>query len=165
MINSDEKFAARVRFGEVEFEVAGDKEFVEKHISEWREKLSNGSELGSKPPTPAVDKTQKAAAVNINDLPELFSYKKPQTQNEAIAVFGYYFENKEGKKEFDTKDLLGAFDQVRVKRPKNIHDSVKKCYDRTGYILPVSGKKSWRLSTEGVRKVELMPEGESGGKK
>ncbi|MDY6985710.1 MAG: hypothetical protein SVE93_04825 [Candidatus Thermoplasmatota archaeon] len=132
---TDQNHRIRIKRGEVEIEVEGDKEFVEKHIEEFKKEIPNiAKELSPKekliPPQEVSPEENELEGLS---LAEFYKQKQPKDFNETAVVFAYWLTKKEGKEEFKASDIGACYDEVRMPKPKNI----------TQHILALaSGKKA-----------------------
>jgi len=149
------KVRVKIRVGEVEIEAEGDRKFVNSKIKQLKKEWF-GAEVGKKLKRGEPGRI----TVPVASFSEFYAEKKPQTHGERIAVFAYHLEINEGGNEFSHSDILKAYEQARIPKPKNIHDIMSKTYKRLGYILPGSKKGLWRLSRAGKERVEKLPRGD-----
>ena len=148
---TEQNYRIRIKLGEVEIEVEGDKEFVEKHIEEFKKEMPKiAKELPSKKTvTPEIQK-EKDELERLS-LAEFYKMKQPKDHNETVVVFAYWLRKKEGEEEFKTRDISNCYDTTRIQKPKNI----------TQHIQAVaSGKKAWLTggSKKGFYKLTLTGE-------
>lgn len=148
---SEQNYRIRIKLGEVEIEAEGDKEFVEKHIGEFKKEMPQVAKgLPSKEVTPEIPR-EKLELERLS-LAEFYKQKIPRDYNETAVVFAYWLTKKEKKEEFKTKDISACYDKVKITKPKNESQHVR---------WEASGKKA-RLtagSKKGYYKLTLTGEG------
>jgi hypothetical protein len=146
-------YKARLKIGQLEFEVEGDKEFVESQIQAWKtEQVDSFGKLLSNESKKASDETSTAGETEVT-LPEFYNRFVAVSHPDKIAIFGYFFEKFKHQEFFTAQDLLAAYDEVRFPAPKNIHDILGKVYKRSNYILPRE-KGTWKLQARGIEFIE-----------
>lgn len=93
----------RIKRGDVEIEVEGDKEFVEKHFEEFKKEISKITKelLPFKEITPEIP--GKKVGLEKISLAEFYNEKQPGTELEVAITIGYYLMHYEDIKEFTTK--------------------------------------------------------------
>ncbi len=149
----EQHYKIRIRRNEVEIEVEGDKEFVEKHIEEFKKelpKIAKESSLKEKPVVSEIPK-EKLGLEKLS-LAEFYKRKQPKGHNETVVVFAYWLTKERNKEEFNSKDILDCYDEARMKKPKNINQHI---------IKMAAGKKAYLTSgsEKGLHKLILPGEG------
>lgn len=132
-------YRIRIRKGDTEIEIEGDKEFVEKHIEEFKEELSQIPEVPlseGKSISPTIEREEKEQEPKLKDLSlaEFYKIKQPKDHNETVVVFAYWLTKKENKEEFKTGDISKCYDVARITKPKNTTQHIQRA---------ASGKKAW----------------------
>jgi hypothetical protein len=161
---NEQNYKIRIKRGEVEIEVEGDKEFVEKHIEEFKKEMSKiAEELPPKEKiiTPEIPKEE--VELEKLSLAEFYKLKQPKDNNETVVVFAYWLTKKEHKEEFKTKEISACFDAARIPKPKNITQHVLKVASgKTAYLTTGSTKGYYKLTLTGEEfiKKELPRKGE-----
>ncbi|MHA1250927.1 MAG: hypothetical protein ACTSRP_13120 [Candidatus Helarchaeota archaeon] len=153
---NDQKYRYRIKYGEIEFEVEGDKEFVEKHIEKFRnerQKIVNELQIDE---INITSKTSKEISELKNlSLSEFYKQKQPNSHNENIIVFAYWLMKKENKKDFTTKDILNCYDTVKISKPKNIYYHLRNLISAKKALLISGSKKgSYSITLMGIEFVE-----------
>jgi hypothetical protein len=153
---TDRQYRIRVRKGETEFEVEGDKEFVEKHFKDFSAKIR---EPPAKLPsiegvTPAPTPEKEVPLDNLS-LAEFYKWKNPKNFNEVVVVFAYWLTKRKGKEEFVTADVSGCFDESRVSKPANVTQHIANMSSgKKAYLTEGSTKRMWKLTLTGEEFVE-----------
>lgn len=102
-------YRIRLRNGDFEVEVQGDKEWVENKFKELTtEKVGIASKLETK----------------ITGLPEtigefLDQKGNPQKHTDVVAVYAFWLFRVEGMKSFNVKDIVSCYDKTRKAKPSN----------------------------------------------
>ena len=145
----------KIRKGEAEIEVEGDKDFVEKHIEELKNELSKFSrkipvEGGS---VETIKKTN-GELENIS-LAEFYKLKDPKDHNETTMVFAYWMIEKENKEEIRPKDIYKCYSKIGVPKPANIPDIMKTLASgRKAYLIKTERRGFYKISTLGRDLIE-----------
>jgi len=152
-----EKYRIRIKQGEVEIEVEGDKEFVEKHIEKFKEEIPNSTKELPPEEKTVIPESPPRAKLEIEklSLAEFYKQKQPKDHNETVVVFAYWLTKKENKEEFPTKDISSCFDVARISKPKNVTQHIKAVSSGKKAFLTTGSKKGlWKLTLTGEEFVE-----------
>ena len=110
-------YRIRIKKGNVEIEVEGDKDFVEKHIGELKNELLKFiRKMPIEDSGKVIEKTNEELE-NIS-LAEFYKLKSPKDHNETVMVFAYWMTEKENKKEITPKDIDKCYSKIGV--PKQL---------------------------------------------
>ena len=141
-------YRIRIKKGNVEIEVEGDKDFVEKHIGELKNELSKFIRKMPIEDSGKVIEKSNEELENIS-LAEFYKLKSPKDHNETVMVFAYWMTEKEIKKEITPKDINKCYSKIGVSKPVNIPDIMKKL---------ASGKKAYLVKTgkRGFYKISML---------
>lgn len=153
---TDNTYRIKLKIGEKEFEVEGDKDFVEEKYKELMELLIDIS------PSNQEEKPleSKSELRGTETLVEFVKRKNPKSYNEYAIVIARYYEieyEKEGYSITKT-DLEEAFKNFRDK-PRNYTDVLNQCV-RNGWMREAEeklGLKSFNLTGTGASIVNNMP--------
>jgi len=161
---TEQNYRIRIRLGEVEIEVEGDKEFVEKHIEEFRKEMPKiAKELPPKEEIISSEIQKEKVELEKLSLAEFYKQKQPRDHNEIVVIFAYWLTKKKGQEEFKPKDLLSCYDEARISKPKNISQHISYvCSGTKAYLTTGSKKGLYRLTLTGEDFVEgeLPPKSE-----
>jgi len=141
-------YRIRIKNGNAEIEVEGDKDFVEKHIGELKNELLKFiRKMPIEDSGKVIEKTNEELE-NIS-LAEFYKLKSPKDHNETVMVFAYWMTEKENKKEITPKDIDKCYSKIGVPKPVNIPDIMKKL---------ASGKKAYLVKTgkRGFYKISML---------
>ena len=144
-------YRIKIKKGNLEIEVEGDKEFVEKHIEEFKEELPKITEEKPSEEVSVSSTWEGETELKNLSLAEFYKMKQPRDHNETVAVFAYWLTKKENKEEFKPRDISKCYDVARITKPKNIAQHIQAA---------ASGKKAWLTagSKRGFYKLTLTGE-------
>lgn len=153
---TDQNYRIKIKQGEIEIEVDGDKEFVEKHIEEFKKELPRiAKELPSKEKIVSPEIPEKESELEKLSLVEFYKQKDPKNHNETVVVFAYWLTKKEGKGEFKTKEISNLYSKAGVPKPKNVTQHLKNVSSaKKAYLMKGSKKGLWKLTITGEEFVE-----------
>lgn len=158
--SKEEHARIRYRVGEIEMEVEGSPEFVEKHSTAFMKTMSNGASSHTSIPTSVVQRVEPEIARTVTptpsaspaDLITFFQSKAPQNQKEEVLVITYFYQHHLGRETLTLDDYSEAYSQLRrlgVSMPTNMKSSVRNVVDRTKFMFnPEAGKFSLTLIGE-----------------
>jgi hypothetical protein len=155
-----QNYRIRIKLGEVEIEAEGDKEFVEKHIEEFKKEMPKiAKELPPKEVTPEIPKGE--IGLKGLSLVEFYKKKQPKDHNDTVVVFAYWLAKRKGQEEFQTKDISACYDEARIPKPKNVPQHILAMTRKA--CLTAGSKKGWyklTLTGEEFIEKELSPKSE-----
>lgn len=153
---SEQIYRIRIKFGEVEIEAEGDKEFVEKHIEEFKKEMPKiAKELPPKEKTVTSETQKERVELEGLSLAEFYKQKQPRDHNETVVVFAYWLTKKEKKGEFKTKDITACYDGARIPKPKNATQHVQAVASGKKAQLTAGSKRGYyKLTLTGEDFVE-----------
>jgi len=151
---SEKSYRIRIKVGEVEIEVEGDREFVEKHIREFkRYRLEIVRGLGEKGTISEVP--NKKLELEGLSLAEFYKQKQPKDHDENVTVFAYWLTKKENREEFHVKDIRNCYKETKVPEPKNIYRNISAVVGPIrAYLVKGSRKGFYKLTRTGEEFVE-----------
>ena len=149
----DNSFRIRIKKGDFEIEVQGDKKWVEEKLKELMKiEITSPSSLSVLPsPIPS----------GLPDsIVEFLKLKgNPNTHTEITMIFSYWLTKKEKTKIFNFLDIERCYEEALISKPANITD-VMNANQRKGYLRASpekkDGKKAWIMTLTGERYVEQM---------
>lgn len=149
---TEQNYRIRIKLGEVEIEAEGDKEFVEKHIEEFKKEMPKiAKELPPKEKIITPEISKEKVELEKLSLAEFYKQKQPKDHNETVVVFAYWLTKKEGKEEFGPKDINNCYAQIGAKKPANVP-----------YIMKIlaSGEKAYlsEVGKRGIYKIAMRGE-------
>lgn len=148
------EYRIKIKNGNIEIEVQGDKVWVEAKFKELSEEIQSTKPIGPTPPIPTPIKLP-------NSLQGLFrKAKEPRKFSDQVLLFTYWLSKTKNMDTVNTTDMNGCFDKAKLKKPANMTDIMRKIDDN--YFLEAAekdGKKAYKLSLDGEKYVEKMLSG------
>ena len=149
---TEQNYRVRIKLGEVEIEAEGDKEFVEKHIEDFKKEMPKiAKELPSKEKAVISEIPKERVEFEKLSLPEFYKQKQPKDHNETVVVFAYWLTKKEGEEEFAPRDIDSCFNEIGITKPTNTPRNMKTL---------ASGKKAYLIRREKRGRYKLSMTGE-----
>jgi len=151
---TEQNYRIRIKLGEVEIEAEGDKEFVEKHIEEFKKEMPKiAKELPPKEKiiTPEIQKEE--VELEKLSLAEFYKEKQPRDDIEVALTIAYYLTFSQQKKEFSNQEIkqMGANLGYKLSNPA---DTLKRAASgKKAYVLKIE-KGKWSLTIEGENFVQ-----------
>ncbi|MBU7047659.1 MAG: hypothetical protein HXS54_14590 [Theionarchaea archaeon] len=139
-----ENFAIRVKKGNAEVEVTGERAFVIEQIDRLIKLLGISADVD--------DEDRKRIS-----LGELLSEKTHLKHTETVTLFAYYIERILQEPFFNVNDIDELFLKSKTKGPANTNDTVNSLV-RKGHLMEVDEKKDnlkcWTITMSGIKFVE-----------
>ncbi|MGQ9848338.1 MAG: hypothetical protein ACUVQP_12680 [Bacteroidales bacterium] len=153
---SEQNYKIRIKIGDVEIEAQGDKEFVEKHIEEFKKEMPKiAKELPPKEKPIPPEIPREEVELEKLSLGEFYKRKQPKDHNETVVVFAYWLTKKEGKAEFKGGDINTCYDEARISKPKNVRQHIKGMTSgKKAYLTAVARRGYYKLTLTGEEFVE-----------
>ncbi|MCD6454009.1 MAG: hypothetical protein J7L62_01750 [Candidatus Aminicenantes bacterium] len=160
MIQKTNFYKIKLKIGEVELEIEGDKEFVVEKFEEMRSILPKNLkeysagviETKKTYVEEGVKKRQRKTAgpiaFDIQKVKNLIKEKKLKTPIEKAAAILHHFSKELGIESLKTKDLNNALSQIGAK-VKNIYFELKKNEESEEPLLEKVGRGEWKLTGKG----------------
>jgi hypothetical protein len=142
-------YRIKVRKGDSEVEVEGDKQWVEDKFKEL---------TVEKPYAPKVSEAKTGTIPNT--LVEFLQAKgNPQKHTELVIVFAYWLLKAEKVETFNVRDIISCYDKTRRVKPSNANQIINTDV-RSNLLAQASDKKdgymAWFLTHTGEQVVENM---------
>lgn len=138
---TEQNYRIRIKLRDVEIEAEGDKEFVEKHIEEFKKEMPKiAKELPSKEKVVVSEVAKEKVGLPEQSLGELYSQAQPQGNMETVLVFAYYLTEKEGKEQFKIADIRRCFNETQIREPGNLSRDMKTLASAKKVCLTRRGK-------------------------
>jgi hypothetical protein len=149
---TEQNYRIRIKLGEVEIEAEGDKDFVEKHIEEFKKEMPRiARELPSKEVTPEIPR-EKIELEKLS-LAEFYKQKKPKEDMEVAITIAYYLTASEKREEFTNQEIKENASRLGYKLT-NVSDTLRRAASgKKAYVNKVTTGK-WALTVEGKSFVE-----------
>ena len=149
---TEQNYRIRIKLGEVEIEAEGDKDFVEKHIEEFRKEMPRiAKELPSKEVTPEIPRER--IELGKLSIAEFYKERKPKGDIEVAVTIAYYLTVSGKREEFTNQEVKEEASKLGYKL-SNPADTLKSAASgKKAYVRKIS-KGKWTLTLEGERFVE-----------
>lgn len=151
---NDNNYRIRIKKGEIEFEVEGDKEFVKELYEEFETKTeiisgSNTENVQSK------TGQEEQSIFKKYSISQIYKSMKLKTNLDHIQFFAYWMLKKDDKKEFSINDIMEYFDQFSITKPKNPkRDFTTLISLKRGHLKIGSNDDSYSLTIDGINYIE-----------
>lgn len=140
-----ERCTIRVKKGDSEVEVTGEKAFVIEQIDKFIELLRI---------TESANFEENKKRISLG---ELLSKKSPQKHTETITLFAYYIEKILQEPYFNVNDINKLFLKSKTKKPANINDTINSLV-RKDFLMEVDEEKEnlkcWTITRSGIEVIE-----------
>ncbi len=147
---SERNYKIRIKEGIYEFEIEGDKDFVEKFYTKIIGDLFKNHSIGFQV-SPHVE---EKITLKEGSMLDFYKLKRPENHNENLLIIAYWLLIKQNIEEFSsTKDILKAYDVIRLKKPSNIHQHIGEL-KKDGFIMPGDQSGFYKLTLIGIEYVE-----------
>lgn len=140
----------RVKEGNFELEIQGDREFIENYYVKIKNDFfRNGIDR-------KIDSHQEGHEVEslkIN-LTEFYKVKRPQNHNEIILTIAFWLLKNKNIEEFQpSKHILEHYDSIKLKKPRNIFQHIGDL-KKDNLIMTGEQSASYKLTLHGIEFVE-----------
>lgn len=146
---NETNYRIKYRKGDLEVEVQGDKDWVEKKFEE----------LTSKEISIVEAKREEAKGIP-ETLGEFLEAKgNPKKHRDITAVFAYWLFKVEKMESFHAQDIEVCYDLTRKTKPKQIHVAMNGNIERNVFTEAKEkkdGRKAWVLTRTGEEYIEQM---------
>lgn len=147
-------YKLRLKKGDFEVEVQGDKDFV---VTKFEE-LTKGKIVLGKP--------GEVETAEVGELPtSLAEFVKlkgdPKGHIELTAIFAYWLFKRENMDSFNFKDMESCYSQTRIPKPANLSDVINRNQGKGLFVRSEAEKDglvAWRITRSGEEYVEKMKE-------
>lgn len=164
MIQKTNFYKIKLKIGEVELEIEGDREFVKERFEEMKsilyekiEEVPSGPEEHvkvekaiSRKSAAKKPKVKKTLEFDVQKVKDMIRDKKLKDPIEKAAAVLFHFSSELGKPSLKTRDLKKALDQIGT-RIKNIYFLLKKNEKMEKPLLEKVGRGEWKLSEAGEK--------------
>jgi len=145
----DMSYRIKYKKDNLEIEVQGDKNWVDKKFTELIEKQFVEEEALKRKPS-----SRKLPGSIIEFLKE----KGAQNYTDRIIVFCYWLVHSKGYDSYNADDIYACYSEARISPPANINSMMNHLQGK-GYLLLTKekeGKKAWVITQTGEEYVENM---------
>lgn len=150
---SEPTYRIKLKRGDFEVEVQGDKAWVETKYRELTTEVVKPS---------AVSQPLTSPTTEASDLPEslaefLKSKGSPKQPGTIVVIFGYWLFHKENEKSFSVKDIAKCYDDTRIPESTNTSQYMNEAQGK-GFFKRANQKKekqvAWTITQSGDEFVE-----------
>lgn len=146
---TDTGYRIKVKQGDYEVEVQGDKEWVEGKFKEL-----TTQEVSISIPRGVVEKGMPGTLGEFLDLKG-----NPSKHTDSVAVFAYWLFKVEKMETFNVQDILDCYDKTRKAKPSNVNQIINQ--NVASHIFAEAsekkdGLKAWVITRTGEEYVEQM---------
>ena len=150
----NQTYGKRIRIGDREVYVHGDKEYVDIEFDKLHKMVFSTNE--------ELQQTEGATGMNSNavtkkiSLREFVNIAKAKTKKDNLALVGYYFERHLGQESYTVDELVSKSAESKILMGKNVHRDLGKLMEDA--IFEKYGKRdgndAFRLTIRGEKYVE-----------
>jgi len=151
---TDLTYKIRIKIGDIEIEVDGDKEFVVQQIKEFSTEIPNfGKEFSSQKGTIVTKTPNEKSKLEGISLAEFYKQKKPKEDIDVALTIAYYLTSSEEREKFTNKEIKDETDKLGYKLSNPAVTLKEAAKGKKAYVRKI-GTGKWALTTEGRRFVE-----------
>lgn len=150
----------KVKLGQNEIEIEGDKDWVDTKLSEFKTLL-----VTQRDTSPLRQKSESDSTPDVSEksnlpatLAQFYREKgEPKLHRAKVLIFSYWLTKIEGMSSYNISDISKCYSALRKPKPKNITDTMNKLPTDYMMIAPDKNeKKAWTISPDGEKYVEAM---------
>ncbi|MBA7515316.1 hypothetical protein ES705_07355 [subsurface metagenome] len=147
-------YRIRIKKGEIEFEVEGDKEFVKELFEEFETKTENISGSNTENIQSKTGQEEQSIFKKYS-ISQIYKSMKLKINLDRILFFAYWMLKKDDKKEFSINNTMEYFDQFGLRKPKNPKRDFNKLVSlKRGHLNTGSSDDFYSLSFDGINYIE-----------
>ena len=149
-------YRIKIKKGEIEFEVEGDKEFVKELFEEFKNDMESIPESKMKSSQPIISQNGQFQPIHKKyTLQKLYKTVNPQTNLDRIIFFAYWMLKAEDIEEFSINDITKYFEQLKIKKPAYISRDFRVLINPSkGYLITGKTEGYFSLSYDGLQHFE-----------
>ena len=146
-------YRIRIKKGVIEFEVEGDKEFVEKMFEEFKTETENVpiSNTGN---TEILTGQEEQSILKNHSIQKIYKSLSLKTNLDRILFFGYWISKVDGKKEFSIDDTIEYFIKFSLSKPAYPKRDFRNLVNKRGYLIIGSNEDLYSISYDGINDIE-----------
>ncbi|TET26557.1 MAG: hypothetical protein E3J73_04330 [Candidatus Bathyarchaeum sp.] len=153
---SDSQYRIRVKRGDFELEVQGDRQWVEKKFEELTSRDAITSLETQVLPTRKEEKP-KGGELPVSLAEFLKQRGNPQQHAVLVVLFGYWLFHKENTRAFNVRDISSCYNDARIPESTNTSQYLNNA-QADGYFKRVEEKKdgfvTWTITPTGEKYIE-----------
>lgn len=172
MIDESKIYQIRIKDGDTEIELKGDKSFVRKAFKQlqevlgkeldrkklpgekkWRKRKPGRKKKPGPKPKPKPKKIPKKDREDLTNytLKKLFKFRKPIKENQRILMLAFYVNKIEKKREFRGVDLEPLYKKLGLETPKNLSYFLRKMAEpHIGRIEQGKRQGRYKITDKGI---------------
>ena len=140
---TEQNYRIRIKQGEVEIEVEGDRDFVEMNIEKLKNELSKTTK--GLLPEKATLETPKRQALGALSLAEFYKQKQPEDDIEVAMTIAYYLTSAKKTEIFANQEIKQAANKLGYKL-SNPADTLRRAASgKKAYVTKID-KGKWALT-------------------
>jgi len=132
-----------MRRGDLEFEVRGDRDFVEQHVAQWAARVFNYPAV--REPERLPDREPIRVRKNIS-FQDFLALKEPESLVDRLLTLAYFLEKYEGRSKYDLSELNKAW-HAEFPDDAFTPDLWRDALER-GYLEEIDGRLTLTFSGE-----------------
>lgn len=154
------RYKIKVRKGDFEVEVEGDKQWVENKFEELTSKeVVSALEVQVEPMVKVEEKPKGKKELPVS-LAEFLKQKgSPRQHTVLVVLFGYWLFHKKNIRTFNVRDISSCYDNARIPESTNTSQYLNRA-QAEGYFKRVEERKegfvAWTITPTGEEYVEQM---------
>ena len=155
-MSDKQHYRIKIKKGDLEIEVQGDKKWVEAKFKELSDEMKSIKLVDfTQPPTPS-DPTPSGLPDSISEF--LKQKGSPKTHTDRAMVFSYWLSKKKNTFSYNSVDIDQCFQEALIAKPANTNDRMNS-NQKKGFLLRAPDKddlKTWRITSSGEEYVQNM---------
>ncbi|MHA1875044.1 MAG: hypothetical protein ACTSUC_01205 [Promethearchaeota archaeon] len=157
---TDTNYKIKIKIGQNEIDLEGDKEWVEEKIAEFKQLILSSQVTESADVLTTQEdgsSTQKSEPMP-KTLAQFYREKgEPRKHVDKVIIFAYWLTKVMKRDSYNINDIMRCYDEARIKKPANISDIMNKVNPEYLLIAPdKENMKAWRISLPGEKYVESL---------
>lgn len=150
---NNNNYRIRIKKGEYEFEVEGDKEFVKELFEEFGAKIEKVSESTIKPIQPIISQEEEPIYKKYS-VQKVYKNLKLKTNLDRILFFAYWMLKADDTEEFSINNIMEYFDQFRLRKPAKPKRDFTTLVNIRGHLNNGSNEDFYSVSYDGINYIE-----------
>lgn len=168
------QYKLRIKTGDTEIEVEGDKKFVIDHFSRMNKLLKGGKMAALKMDKPGRKKKRgrkpgrkkkvvpvpKKVKLDLKNMSvsEIINRVEARKDQDKILVFSYALNKMKKKREFRGSDVVGMFKEMNMEAPNNITYHLRKLSGEKGLLKAGRKNGRYKISDDGIKRLSIRYE-------
>ncbi len=145
-----EYYRLHVKQSSLEFEIVGNEKFIET----FYKKIIVDFKIEQKSVLKEGFKSVQLHSLEKNSIRDFYLLKDPKNHNQNIMVIAYWLMKNKNLEEFKgSKEILDAYNEIRIKEPNNIHQHINSL-QKYGLIMKNKKDNTYLITLKGMKYVE-----------